>query len=96
MDLITAAVADAVTTALGAAGALGALTVADQACYCPGCGADLTGASPETPLGRERMDSCIGPSGPGAGQGWISLLGLCWTAHLPVLWPEIVGFTFFF
>ena len=94
--LVTAAVADGVTTALGGAGALLALTVADQACHCPRCGADLTDASPESPLGRKRTNPCIGPPDTGVGQGWTSLLGLCWTAHLPVLWPEIVGFTFFF
>ena len=46
---------DGVSTALGGAGALPMLTVADQACDCPGCGADFPNASAEGPLGREYM-----------------------------------------
>ena len=87
---------DGVTTALRGAGALPMLTAADQACDCPGCGADLPDASAEGPPGRECTSSWRGPPDNGVGQRWTSLLGLYWTAPFPILWPEIAGFTFLY
>jgi len=68
-----------VIIALRGAGALAMLTVADQACDCPGYGADLPDASAEGPLGREGTSSQRGPPDHGVGQRWTSLVGLYWT-----------------